>query len=753
MKKLVAFLMAFALCVMCFGTYGVSQLGCADDCADHDHSNDLVVHAVDEDEPIIREYLYINRKETTYAYSELTQKLRVTLTISSESVDKGVEGRIVVRSPYNQALGTPTISSAYVFGASFDASDTADLLDVSGSYSTLTFEVESESARDNFFQTAKIVLEYPVNSQNALQFYWMRTVSIYVDGDVRTVGGELVEFENLTSYTAYLCNHSSSEYRVTTPATCESAGVRQLICSSCEYVIKTETLLPTDHNLDLSKAYNTNLYPEIKATCAKTGSGCYKCVDCGKLINGTVPKLDHKLGDRYLKNGTYYVKCSVCSAEIQAPNQCPHDLNAYVLLNVITSSTCNTKGSARYQCPTCKEVETRELPLTDHKLGAPTVTKNASCLENGSQTRTCSVCLQMIAEPIPATGHTYGSWQVTVQATCISTGTQVRTCTKCGNIETQQLQGVGHNYSNWFETVSPTCTALGTSVRTCMLCGDRQEQPIPMVDHQYGSYATTTPATCVAAGEETRYCVKCNAADKRVVNPIADNHKFGEWTTVSDKTCTTNGEKTRTCEYCNAVDNDVVVCTGHQFGAPTTEGKVTTKVCAVCAYKESVESLKDGSSKKTLTSHSGSLVLAGAEAGKNYTFEFDVPTMEKEAYYKQYHPGFQKAYTLKVLCDGKEVAVNADMDVVVQTGIEGYEISLTILRGGSFWPVTDFERDDDTVTIAGEALVGAEVIFVERGEEIKPNIVIPIIVTVATLLVAGGAICFFMLKGKKKSEI
>ncbi len=755
MKKLVAFLMAFALCVMCFGTYGVAMLDCTDDCMEHDHSHDLVVHAAgeeDEDE-FLKEYLYLNTRNTTYSYSELTKTLRVTIAIDSESTEKGAYGHFQIQIPYNQALGAPTIIYANVFGASASAADIDVPQTMTGStYSTITYDVYSEGENDRFTQTINLVFECPVNTQNAAAFSWYRTVNMYIDGDVRTVSGQVVEFEGRASYTAYLCNHASTAYQTTKEATCKTSGEKQLVCQSCGYVLRTEMVLPTDHDLDYSKAFNTNLYPEIKPTCSKVGSGCYKCKDCGTLINGSVPKLDHQFGDRYIKNGVYYIKCTVCNTEQIATNQCPHDLDAYNLLIILESSTCTVKGSARYQCPTCKQVEERELELADHKLGTPTITKNATCLVNGAQTRTCSVCKQMIAESIPATGHTFGAWQTTVQATCISVGQQTRTCTACGYAESQSIQGSGHNYSQWVEFESPTCTATGTSVRTCMLCGDRQSEVIAMSAHQYGAYTTTTPATCIAAGEETRYCARCNVADKKVVNPIADNHKFGEWVTVSEKTCTTNGEKTRTCEYCSKVENDVVACVGHSFGDSVIDGKTTTKTCAVCGYKEAVTSLKDGTTEKTLTAlSSGSLVLSGMEANKSYTFEIGVPSMEKEAYYREYYPGtFHKAYTFKVLSDGKEVNLNANMDLVIRTGIEDYEISLSVLRNGSFWPVSDFERDGDAVIISGDALVGAEVVFVERGAEIKPGLVIPIVVTVGTLIVAGAAIYFFVVKSNKK---
>lgn len=764
MKKFVSLLMAFALAVLCFGTYSVAHLSCEDDCTAHDHTHDLVVKADDEpDEPIVpEEYLYINKRTTTYAYSEQTKTLRLTIYVESESTEKGTSGRLIIAIPYNQALSSqPRVRTANVFGLSASSADIFTPTSMTASaMSTITFEVDPASNYE-FTQSAFVEIECTVNTENAAQFYWLRTAGIRVDGEVVTKSGKLVEFASGGDlYTAYLCNHAVTTYQITTEPTCLKAGEKKLVCSSCSYVIRTETMLPTNHNFDFSKAFNTYLEPEVKPTCSKNGSGYYKCLDCNSIMFATVPKLEHKFGDRYIKNGLYYVKCTVCQTEQQASNQCPHDLDAYNLLLVIESSTCTKAGSARYQCPTCKQVEERALPLADHKLGTPTVTKAATCLTSGSQTRTCSACREMIAETIPATGHSYGDWYNVTEATCISMGKQARTCATCGNIETKNVQGTGHSYGQWITTTEPTCISAGVSSRTCTLCGDKQTQPITASGHKFGSYSTTIAPTCVANGEETRYCTVCNFADKRIVAPNSENHKYGEWVTVSNKTCIADGEKTRTCVYCANVERDVVASTGHTFGEPVADGKITTKSCVSCGYKESVEILKDGSTKKTLTVNSvASLVLMGADAGKNYTFEIRT-LAENEAdmiQYRQYFVGtlgnaFLNAYRFRILCDGVEVPVNANMSIVINTHIEGRELAVSKLFQNGFYGISESDIDDGDITVEGVDIIGTNTLFVERGEEIKTNLLIPIVVTVATLLVAGAAIYFFVVKGNKKQQ-
>lgn len=747
MKKFVAFLMAFALCVACFGTYGFADISDA-----HNH----VVHAVDEDdEPIIPEYLYINQKQTSYTFNELTGTLTLTLVIDSESVAKGKYGVLKVTAPYTLALGKPTVVGGSVFGQLAVTCSTVSTSSPTPS-TTATSEVQftiQTTGDATFSQYAYVEIRYPVDTKSAYAYSWLRQAQVYVSGTVVTDQNSSVGFDpSYSTYSIYICNHANTSYRVAKEATCLTSGVKERYCTVCNYVLDTEPILPTQHDLDYSKPFNQNLYPYVAPTCYSYGSGCFKCKDCESLISGSIPKLDHTFGERILENGVYYYICKVCNTREVATNQCPHDANAYTMLSVLKASTCTTKGTARYQCPTCKQIEERELPLADHTLTSSTITNNPTCTTNGMKTSTCTVCKQIIPEVMPALGHSYGEWTTVTPATCISNGVEARECVRCKVRETRTVNGTGHSYGGWITTVPASCTSLGTEVRTCALCKKTETQTIPLVAHTYGEWITTTPATCVASGVEAHTCVKCAAVETRAIAPIANNHQFSEWQTVVSKTCVTDGEKTRTCALCNTVETEKDACTGHVMGEAITEGKVTTKTCGVCGYKESIKTVKDGI-EKTYSSVGGALVVTGTEASKNYAFEIGVPDMQTEAYYRE-HQNFYKAYTFKVLSDGTKVPMNDSMNLVLKTdaALEDYEISFLVLRDNAFWPVNEFERDDNEVIIPGSELVGADTIFVVRGEESSPNLVVPIIVTIVTLVVAGAAIYFFMIRGKQKNN-
>ena len=54
------------------------------------------------------------------------------------------------------------------------------------------------------------------------------------------------------------------------------------------------------------------------------------------------------------------------------------------------------------------------------------------------------------------------------------------------------------------------------------------------------------------------------------------------------------------------------------------------------------------------------------------------------------------------------------------------------------------------VTVNGQDLIGAEAIFVEKGEEIKPSFIIPLIITIVVIVAAAVVIVIILTKKGKK---
>ncbi len=747
MRKIVAFLMAFALCVMCFGTYGFADL----DSDAHNH----VVHALDNDD-LYTEYLYINQKSSQALYSETQAKLRVTLVFDSESLEKGSQGVLTITAPY-YVLGAPTVVTGNVFGDVDPEVTVTATKPAATATSQIKFTMSSAEAGAGFSQTGHVTIDYPVDVEFAKLYNGLRTIHITVNATVVTTGGDTIRIDpSASTYTVYACSHIKTEDRVTKAATCTESGEKETICTSCDKVISKETIQRTNHNFDYSKPYNVNIFPVTLPTCSSTGSGCFKCIDCETIVSGTMPKLDHDYSKRVLVSGVYYDECKNCGNRQKSENQCTHPTENYVFVSTTTASTCVQKGTARYQCPTCKSYEDRELPLAAHTYNAQgVVTKQATCFVAGEMTNTCRVCKQTVKEAIEPLGHSYGEWRTVVEPTCDKNGKQVRSCIRCSTQEEKVIQSSTHTYGGWVVKTASTCIVPGVEARTCGGCHKEETRALSLAAHTYGEWKESTPATCVATGIEVRSCVVCGKAESQVSALNPNNHAFGEWTVSVAKGCIKDGELSRACVNCQKTETKVDPFVGHTFGAPVENDDTTTKTCEKCGYQDVTVTVKGGT-EKNLVVTPGTLILSGAESGKDYTFVFGAPDVETEAGYKKIPElqNYYKAYNVSLLNGHDEVSMNASMQLSIKTEavLDEYEISIIRLVDNALYPVNNFEREDGEIIIPGNELTNADVVFIMRGEERAPNLLVPIIVTVVVVVVAAAAVVIIMIKSRKRYE-
>ena len=763
MKKFLAFLLACSLCFVCFGTCcfaGVEEHdhhehdACAEE---HDHSEHINCGAdVQLDEPVAQasesNYLYATLKG--YTYSERDKTLTVTITIGARLATNLTSGTLSISAPYNTLLGKPTVSG-YVFGQFISPNSTSNV-EISGSYSVAYFSTPSTSTNNS--PSGEITLTYPIDSRY-LVYSWMRKIDLSLSGSAVTTDGQTITLDSLSrGITVYACAHTHTAVRVITAATCQQTGVSVRYCQECDYTVETIETMLTDHDVDFSKPYiNSAIGQTYTApTCTLTGYGYFKCKSCGTIVGKVIPAKGHTLGERYFENGSYRQRCTVCGTVVTAENQCSHDASLYVLKEVTTAPTCSTPGSGIYQCPTCGKTETRAIATTEHSFGVWTTIKNATCTAAGSRAHTCTVCNQTVTEEIAPLDHTYGVWTTITNATCISDGVRRRTCSVCGHADTQTIAKSGHNYGAWTVTKQPTCVETGINKRVCSLCHDEQTEIIPMTDHTYGAWMITVKPTCSAVGTEAHTCSVCGKSEQRSAAIDPNAHAWGEWKTVDAKTCITDGVKERKCSLCGAVDRATDRAAGHAFGEPVVKGKLTTKTCAVCGYVEQTKTVKGGV-QKTLSGVSGSLFVSGSAAAKNVVFEIGGMPVETFEHYKQYEPNgmtFDRAYVFKLLVDGASASMSSDMKVTlsIDASLKDYDVKLVTLRGGSFYTLDDCSRKGQEITIDGSKLTGAEAIFVVKGEQHKTNVVLPIIIAVVTLAIAGVVVYFIMSKNKNKGN-
>lgn len=717
MKKIFAFLLAFTFCFLCFGTYGFEDAtACTED---HDHSTH--VHAADDD-------LYLTISVDS-EYSAYYGELEVTFDFEmNESAYLHENFRIEI-SAENVLDDYMRVVSGDIFGSTGSAYSSKLVFNANGqnwSGDSITIRFEDLDP-DDFTSRSRRQRKVYVNVYNAKDSY----------GNSITVGG--------SSFVVYVCEHSAStEEKVLLAPTCSEEGTLAEVCTACDCVLYTDYILPLEHEFDYSKPF-TNLYAYKAPTCTQTGYGQFKCQVCNTMAFVNIPAT-HTYGPSKVNSSGYYVQeCTKCGS-IKV-SDCAHN---FKFSSTKTAATCEVKGVDIYKCSKCDLTEERPTDYADHKFGSWKTTKEATCDAKGEKTRTCSVCDKTEKQDIAMIDHDFGSWKTIEEATCISDGLERRTCQECGEKEERSTEKSGHKYGGWKVDTAATCIATGLNKRTCSLCGDVETEVTDKVAHTYGAWTVSKAATCVATGIEKRVCAVCQGEDTRTLAIDENGHAYGEWKAITPKTCITNGVSNRTCSLCNHVDERVDEATGHVFGPVDVDGKLTTKKCS-CGYTEVIKTGKKGNTK-TLTDYSGSLEVTGATADKSILFEIAAMTMDTEAEYKKYL-NFDKGYTYKVLVDGEAAPITSDMIMTLKLdgSFEDHEISLAILKNGSFLTLSEYDRDGLMIEIEGAQLVGTDSIFVMKGEEMKPNIILPIVITVAILAVAGIAVFVIMSKNKSKN--
>ena len=356
------------------------------------------------------------------------------------------------------------------------------------------------------------------------------------------------------------CNHSYSS-RISTYATCTTAGVRTYTCTLCGDSY-TEPIAAKGHSYT---SYVTS------PTCTSQGYTTYTCSSCS---------------DSYTGNYT-----SATS-------------HGYVAR--VTAATCTSQGYTTYTCSYCGDSYTGSYTAATGHSYSSRVTTAATCTGSGVMTYTCSKCYDSYTEAIAATGHSYTS-KVTA-ATCTSQGYTTYTCSKCGDSYTgSYTAATGHSYSGGkcsvCGAVNPncshsytskvttvaTCNSAGVRTYTCSLCGSSYTEAIAATGHSYTSKVTTA-ATCTGTGVKTYTCSLCGSSYTESIPATGHSYSGGSCTAcgavdpncshsytskvTTAATCTTTGVRTYTCSLCGDSYTQSIAATGHSYssGSCTTCG-------------------------------------------------------------------------------------------------------------------------------------------------------------------------------------
>ena len=339
------------------------------------------------------------------------------------------------------------------------------------------------------------------------------------------------------------CSHSYTS-KVTTAATCNTAGVRTYTCSGCGDTY-TESIPTTAHS------YTSKV---TAPTCTTKGYTTYTCSKCGY---------------------------SYTANEVAATG---HSYTS----RVTTTAGCTTTGVRTYTCSKCGGSYTETLPATGHsyttKVTAP------SCTAQGYTTYTCSKCgYSYTGNQVAATGHSYSGGSCTVCGAADPNHTVATTYYLVGYINGADY-GCEGDYENMgqykFENGKLVATFSSDSYVFIKTEGNERWYLTP-------SYCTATTGTFVEGGVEKMY-VPGNVEITFTLTENADGSLTLSYTAAQQEcdhaytsqvttaaTCIAPGVRTYTCSKCGAFFKQTIAATGHSYSGGS---------CTTCGAKDPVVS-------------------------------------------------------------------------------------------------------------------------------------------------------------------
>lgn len=196
------------------------------------------------------------------------------------------------------------------------------------------------------------------------------------------------------AFSACTARHEHNyEWTTLTEPTCESAGIKQGVCTICGK--KTEA----EGDPALGHAWVTDR--EIRpATCAREGEAIQHCSRCGTSATNKLP-----VNDEHNFRGTR---------------------------KVVRAATCTEEALVEVKCTRCSVTTTVTEPALGHAWEIEKVLKEVSCTEDGSIQEKCARCSTSRTETVPALGHERGAVEYEREPSFTQTGSKYYNCARCG---------------------------------------------------------------------------------------------------------------------------------------------------------------------------------------------------------------------------------------------------------------------------------------------------------------------------------
>ncbi len=373
--------------------------------------------------------------------------------------------------------------------------------------------------------------------------------------------------------------------------------------------------------------------------------------------------------------------------------------------------------------------------------------KQSTCIFRGVGVYTCSVCGKEETRRLPFAEHTPGEWKVKQDSTCFAVGTEECFCEFCHeSYMTREIEKKPHCFSEWSITTEPTCCEAGVQKRICENCGVRESKSVlPTAVHVFGESVLSRGPTCSEHGYTTRTCLTCEESIYLTLAVNTEKHNFTNGEILMEHSCLFDGKIRYICTDCGEVKEQILPASGHSF----ISVEKNKAVCS-CGYSETTVR-KLGKIQQIFACEKGTLTIeSSVPSNGEYHFDFCEMTEAQAEEYRLYYPGFSKAYLWKLEFAGESCELTSKMtfSIPLDEEFSDHHVKIAVLRGGRFYYLEDFKVKDGTILINGEALSGAQAMFLERGERITMSIAVPIAVTVITVILAAGAIFLILFRSR-----